>query len=365
MGQIRYRFAWLFMLLLFPVLASAQTGKIRGVVTDKNSGETIIGANVVISGTTRGSATNIDGEYIIIGISPGKYNLEVSYLGYKKVVISDVLVRIDLTTTQDFPLEEETFQGEEITVVATKELVQKDVTASLASVGREQIQAIPVESLAEVVGLQAGVVDGHFRGGRQGEVGYWVDGIPVTDVFNGGVGQNIENNSVQEVQVVTGAFAAEYGQAMSGIVNIVTRDGSNEFTGGFMTFEGDYVSSRDNLFMNIDAINPIAVRNIEANFEGPIIKDKLFFFASTRYFSNDGWLYGRNVFSPNDVGFTNAGSLALIDSSGTGDSSLVNMNPYKRLSGQFKLTWRLSSNIKVSLNTLLGSETSRNYNHTS
>jgi len=353
------------MLLLFPVLASAQTGKIRGVVTDKNSGETIIGANVVISGTTRGSATNIDGEYIIIGISPGKYNLEVSYLGYKKVVISDVLVRIDLTTTQDFPLEEETFQGEEITVVATKELVQKDVTASLASVGREQIQAIPVESLAEVVGLQAGVVDGHFRGGRQGEVGYWVDGIPVTDVFNGGVGQNIENNSVQEVQVVTGAFAAEYGQAMSGIVNIVTRDGSNEFTGGFMTFEGDYVSSRDNLFMNIDAINPIAVRNIEANFEGPIIKDKLFFFASTRYFSNDGWLYGRNVFSPNDVGFTNAGSLALIDSSGTGDSSLVNMNPYKRLSGQFKLTWRLSSNIKVSLNTLLGSETSRNYNHTS
>ena len=143
MGQIRYRFAWLFMLLLFPVLASAQTGKIRGVVTDKNSGETIIGANVVISGTTRGSATNIDGEYIIIGISPGKYNLEVSYLGYKKVVISDVLVRIDLTTTQDFPLEEETFQGEEITVVATKELVQKDVTASLASVGREQIQAIP------------------------------------------------------------------------------------------------------------------------------------------------------------------------------------------------------------------------------
>lgn len=365
MSQIRNGLLLICLILLLPLIASAQTGKIRGVVTDKVSGETIIGANVVIAGTTRGSATNIDGEYIIIGLSPGKYSLEISYLGYQKVTISDVLVRIDLTTTTDIALQEETFQGEEITVVAERALIQKDVTASLASVGREQIQAIPVESLAEVIGLQAGVVDGHFRGGRSGEVGYWVDGIPVTDVFNGGVGQNIENNSVQEVQVVTGAFAAEYGQAMSGIVNIVTRDGSNEFSGGFMTFEGDYVSSRKNLFLNIEKINPISVRNLEANIEGPIIKDKLFFFASGRYFSNDGWLYGRNVFSSSDVGFTNAGALALIDSTGSGDSSLVNMNPYERLSGQFKLTWRINSNIKLSLNSIVGSETSRNYNHSS
>ena len=367
MGQIRYRFAWLFMLLLLPVLASAQTGKIRGVVTDKNSGETIIGANVVISGTTRGSATNIDGEYIIIGISPGKYNLEVSYLGYKKVVISDVLVRIDLTTTQDFALEEETFQGEEITVVATKEMVQKDVTASLASVGREQIQAIPVENLNQVVELQAGVVDGHFRGGRSGEVGYWVDGIPVTDVFNGGVSQNVENNSVQEVQVVTGAFAAEYGQAMSGIVNIVTRDGSNEFAGGFMTFEGDYLSTRNDLFMNINDVNPIAVRNIEANIEGPIIKDKLFFFASARYFYNEGHLYGKQVFSEDidalDVGFAGDGRLIVLDTTGRGNGAVESMNPYERLSSQFKLTWRASSNIKIAANMLLGGDQLRNYNH--
>lgn len=365
MGQIRYKFAWLLMLLLFPMAASAQTGKIRGVVADKNTGETIIGANVVISGTTRGSATNIDGEYIIIGLSPGKYNLEVSYLGYKKIVINDVLVRIDLTTTQNFDLEEETFQGEEITVVAQKELIQKDVTASLSSVGREQIQAIPVENLAEVVGLQAGVVDGHFRGGRAGEVGYWVDGIPVTDVFNGGVAQNVENASVQEVQVVTGAFAAEYGQAMSGIVNIVTRDGSNEFSGGFKTFEGDYLSSRKDIFMNIDDINPIAVKNIEGNIEGPIIKDKLFFFASARYFENEGWLYGQQIFSQNDVGFTADGRLALLDTLGTGDKSIVSMNPYERLSGQFKLTWRVTTNIKLSANMIVGAENFRNYSHDS
>lgn len=363
MRQVRFGFALLLLLVALPMIASAQTGKIRGVVTDRVSGETIIGANVVIAGTTRGSATNIDGEYIIIGLSPGRYSLEVSYLGYKKVTINDILVRIDLTTTTDILLEEETFQGEEITVVAERALIQKDVTASLASVGREQIQAIPVESLAEVVGLQAGVVDGHFRGGRKGEVGYWVDGIPVTDVFNGGVGQNIENNSVQEVQVVTGAFAAEYGQAMSGIVNIVTRDGSNEFTGGFMTFEGDYLSNRKDLFLNIDDINPIAVRNVEGNFEGPIIKDKLFFFASGRYFANEGWFYGQRVFTSDDVGFTPDGRLALLDTLGSGDKSIVNMNPYERISGQFKLTWRATQNIKVSLNALLGSEESRNYNH--
>lgn len=363
MRQIRNGLLLICLILLLPLIASAQTGKIRGVVTDKISGETIIGANVIISGTTRGAATNIDGEYIIIGLSPGKYSLEISYLGYKKVTINDILVRIDLTTTTDIALEEETFQGEELTVVAERALIQKDVTASLASVGREQIQAIPVESLSEVIGLQAGVVDGHFRGGRAGEVGYWVDGIPVTDVFNGGVGQNIENNSVQEVQVVTGAFAAEYGQAMSGIVNIVTRDGSNDFTGGFMTFEGDYVSSRKDLFLNIEKINPISVRNIEANIEGPIIKDKLFFFASGRYFSNDGWLYGKRVFSADDVGFTSDGRLALLDTTGTGDGSIVNMNPYQRLSGQFKLTWRATQSIKVAVNTILGSEDSRGYDH--
>ncbi|MDR9415550.1 MAG: TonB-dependent receptor [Gracilimonas sp.] len=358
---MRYFITFIFSLVA--ISSVAQTGKIRGVVTDSETGEPVIGASVIIEGTTKGNATNVDGEYIILNVEPGTYNLVFSYIGYSQTTVQDVRVSIDLTTQINVELQPEVVEGEEVTVVAGRELVRKDVTASLSSVTSEQIEAIPVENFSEVVELQAGVVDGHFRGGRTGEVGYWVDGVPVTDVFDGSLSAGVENSSVKEVQVVTGAFNAEYGQAMSGIVNIVTKDGSNNFTGSVHTFLGDYASNRTDLFRGIDEINPVAVRNIEANIDGPIIKDNLFFFASARYFGNDGWFYGRDVFDFNNVGINEQGQLGLLDTLGTGDSSLVNMNPYEKLNGQFKLTWRPISGLKVSANIIGGGEEFKNYNH--
>lgn len=357
------RYLMTLIVSLIAISAFAQSGKIRGVVTDAETGEPIIGASVIIEGTTKGNATDINGEYIILNVEPGTYNLEFSYIGYSQTTVQDVRVSIDLTTEINVELQPEVVEGEEVTVVAGRELVRKDVTASLSSVTSEQIEAIPVENFSEVVELQAGVVDGHFRGGRTGEVGYWVDGVPVTDVYDGSLSAGVENSSVKEVQVVTGAFNAEYGQAMSGIVNIVTKDGSNNFTGSVNTFAGDYVSTRDDLFRGIDQLNPVAVRNIEASLDGPIIKDNLFFFVSGRYFGNDGWFYGREVFNYNDVGINNQGQLALLDTLGSGDSSLVNMNPYEKLNGQVKLTWRPVSGLKISANVIGGGEEFRNYNH--
>ena len=140
--------------------------------------------------------------------------------------------RPGLTVVVDFELTDEVFGGQEVVIVAERPLVQKDLTATTAIVSGDEIRSLPVENFGQVIGLQAGVVNGHFRGGRMGEVGYWVDGMPVTDVFDGSLGVSVENNMVDELQVVTGAFNAEYGQAMSGIVNIVTRDGDNRFSGG-------------------------------------------------------------------------------------------------------------------------------------
>lgn len=359
---MRYLISLIFFWLLATTV-SAQHGKIRGVIKDSETNETIIGASVIIEGTSKGTATNLDGEYIIVGVDPGIYNLVISYIGYKKTTIEEVEVNINLTTEINVQLQPEVIEGEEVTVVAERELVRKDVTATLSSVTREQIEAIPVENFSEIVELQAGVVDGHFRGGRSGEVGYWIDGVPVTDVFDGSLSVGVENSSVQEVQVVTGAFSAEYGQAMSGIVNIVTRDGDNEFSGSASTFTGDYFSSRDELFRNIDAVNPISVQNLEASLSGPIIRDKLFFFSNIRYFKNDGWFYGRKIFNFNDVGINSSGQLALLDSTGTGDSSLVNMNPYEKINGQMKLTWRPIKGLKISINGLAGTENFNNYNH--
>ncbi|HBX67054.1 MAG TPA: TonB-dependent receptor, partial [Balneolaceae bacterium] len=159
---MRYFFILIFSLTT--VTAFGQYGKIRGIVTDSQTGETIIGASVIIQGTTKGDATDIDGEYIITGVEPGSYSLEISYIGYNKTTVEDVRVSIDLTTEINVELRSDVLEGEEITVVAGRELIRKDVTASLSSVTSEQIEAIPVENFSEVVELQAGVVDGHFRG---------------------------------------------------------------------------------------------------------------------------------------------------------------------------------------------------------
>lgn len=343
--------------------ASAQYGKITGKVTDARTGEDLIGVNVIIEGTTIGTTTDLSGEYVIVGVRPGLYTLTASYVGYQTVRKPGLRVSIDLTTREDFRLSEEAIEGEEIVVVAERSLVQRDLTATTAVVSGDEIRQIPVENFEDVINLQAGVVDGHFRGGRTGEVGYWIDGVPVTDVFDGSLGVELENSSVQEVQVVTGAFNAEYGQAMSGIVNVVTRDGGNELSGGLTTFAGDYLVQDTKVFENLDAVSPMAVRNLDLDLSGPILREKLFFFVSGRAFSNDGWIYGRRTFLPGDVGYGEAGRLELLNRSGSGDSALVSMNPYEKLSGQAKLTWRLNTHIRLSANTVLSRENYRDYNH--
>ena len=360
-------FKRLFLVVAFTLVTissiQAQYGKIRGTVTDSETNEPIIGAAILIQGTTKGAATNVDGNYTIVAVGSGTYNLRVSYIGYSTTIIENVNVNIDLTTEIDIKLTPQTVEGEEIVVIATRDLVRKDVTASLATVDSKQIEAIPVENFSEVVELQAGVVDGHFRGGRTGEVGYWIDGVPVTDAFDGSLSAGVENSSVQEVQVVTGAFNAEYGQAMSGIVNIVTKNGSNDYEGDFHVFSGDYLSGRDDLFRNIDDVNPAPVKNIEGSLSGPIIKDKLFFFGSVRYFENEGWFYGKEIFDFNDVGLNNLGQIALLDTAGSGSGDIVAMNPYQKTNSQLKLTWRAFKGVTISANAIYGVEDFQNYNH--
>jgi outer membrane receptor protein involved in Fe transport len=172
---------------------------------------------------------------------------------------------------------------------------------------------------------------------------------------------------VQELQVVTGAFNAEYGQALSGIVNVVTRDGSYEFEGTFSAFAGDYATNEDALgsadgeaaLFPGTGLSDFAfgdVRNAEGSLSGPILPDRLFFFASGRYFANDGHLLGRRVFTADDVGLDGNGRVALLNPGGSGDSSLVALNPYEKVSGQAKLTLRLARGLRLSANLLASQE---------
>src|SRR5579862_2392244 len=165
---------------------SGTTGKVSGKVTDAKSKEPLIGVNVSLVGTTLGGVTDVNGDYNILNVPPNKYSVRAAYIGYNPEVVQGISVSIDLTTHQDFQLAESALQQQEVVVTADRNMVQKDLTAKTAIIGKDQIAALPVTEVSDLLSLQAGFTGGtdHLRGGRAGEIAYWIDGIPVTDVYD-------------------------------------------------------------------------------------------------------------------------------------------------------------------------------------
>ncbi len=352
------------------------TGKIVGAAVDAQTGEPLPGVNIIVEGTTFGAATDVDGTYIILGIPPGVYNLRASMIGYQDVVVSNVRVNVDKTTRIDFRMRETALELEEtIEVVAERPLVRRDLTSTETNIGSDVIESLPVENFTDVVNLQAGVIEGHFRGGRLGEVVYMIDGIPVNDVYSGEFAVEVENNAIQELNVISGTFNAEYGQAMSGVVNIVTKEGTNVYTGNATVYFGDYVSRHKDIFWNIEAINP--VRNYQFNLSGPIFK-RLTFFASGRLYETDGYIYGKRVFVPTDRSDFTAEKPEdwIVESRGTqypfseelaerllAEAPAVPMNNRRRLTLNWKMTYRLGTLDKINLETIYQEKRWREYDH--
>lgn len=211
------------------------TGKLVGVVSD-NQGEALVGVNIEIVNTGLGAASGSDGFYLINNIPPGEYTIRASYLGFNTYEVQQVRVTVDQTTEINISMSENVMELDEtITVVADHELIKKDVTSKRAVIDGSMITDIlPVSTINDVLALQAGVVTDengtiHMRGGRTGEVTYMIDGTYVKDPFDNTLGGNVDVEAVQEMEVISGTFNAEYGNALSGIINIVTKDGSPEY----------------------------------------------------------------------------------------------------------------------------------------
>ncbi len=239
----------LFLPLLFlPVLLQAGiVGKISGRVVDGETKEPLLSASVLIAGTTMGAATNAKGEYYILNVPPGQYTLAVRMLGYVEQKISNVRVHTDLTTALDFKMTATALLGEAVEVVAERPLLQKDVTATQNLLRGEEIAASAVNSFTGAMAQTAGFVvtgvgeggavndteDGgiHVRGGRGGQLGYMIDGFYVEDALYGGLGSDVTRNGIEELSVLTGTFNAEYGEALSGVVNLVTKEGRVKYEG--------------------------------------------------------------------------------------------------------------------------------------
>ena len=289
-------------------LIAGTTGKISGSIQDISTGDPLIGANIIIAGTSLGAAADGKGRFVILNIPPGVYSVKASMIGYTPVIYSGVRVSADFTTKLDFQLQQAGLELREVTVTAKSPIVRKDLTSSLSIVGAEQLKEIPVEEFADVLALQAGIVIGtdgdiHIRGGRSSEVAYLVDGLSVTDPFSGNISIEIENNSIQELQVISGPFNAEYGQAMSGVIDVVIKEGGDKLRGNLSFYTGDYVSPDDGTFMNIDDISGTDISNIQLSIDGPLkfLGNKFSFFLTGRFYNNEGWLYGQRRFVPSDV----------------------------------------------------------------
>ena len=216
----------LCMLSLFAVSQAfaGTTGKVAGVIKDAQTGEVLPGANVVVIGTRLGATTDIDGAYFILNVPPGIMEVQASMVGYATVTQTDVRVKIDQTAKLNFELREEALQGDEILVVAVRPPVEIDLTASKQTMTTEELQLSWANTVEEAVELQSGVgIRNSIRGGFGINAAYMVDGVDMRDNFTQSSFVVTNTSAIQEMEVLSGGYNAEYGQANDAIINIVTR----------------------------------------------------------------------------------------------------------------------------------------------
>ena len=343
---------YFFIIFIFSFIHSQEFGFISGVITESNSGEGMPGVNIMIKGTYYGTSSDLQGKYKINNISPGSYDVEVSMIGYKVILKTGVSVKQNETIALDFVMEETVLSfGEDVIVMGKKPLFDVDETASVARVRKEEIETKVVSSVEDILSEQIGVTtqdnEIHIRGGRIDESMFVVDGFSVKDPLSGYSGNLFVNaDAIEELEIVTGGYSAEYGQAMSGIVNIKLKEGRDRYEGS-MKYSSDRLIT-DNF--NSD--------RIEFNLGGP----DLFFEKIPKFLGKD--LPGSFSFFLNGYGKVYDGNLPVAStlyphrywSSSLISESLAD-NIMKKFAARenndwhllYKLTWLLSAKKKLSI----------------
>lgn len=230
-AQIRKVYCFLiFMLISVQIMSASPTGKIAGRVTIAGANDPLPGVNILIEGTTQGAASDLQGNYFIANVSPGVYTLRASMIGFKNVIITDVRVTIDGTTVVDIQMEETILElGEEVVIVAQRPLVEIDNTTTRTILSSVEITAHPTANILDVVtslpsiNIEGGTV--RVRGGTLDEVSVIIDGARYRNPFDQSTSLNINMSAIQELEIITGSFNAEYGEARSGVFNIITKEG--------------------------------------------------------------------------------------------------------------------------------------------
>lgn len=341
-------------LLFFICLSSAmafaqQTGSIRGIVTDRENGEVLIGVNVLVKGTYYGATTDGDGFYLISDVASGDYTLEISYIGYKVVQKTSVQVVANESVTINVALESSPLAlGQEVEVIGEKPLLDLEETSTVRNMTAEDIDKTIANDALQLVSQQVGVVEQdneiHIRGGRTYEAQYLLDGISVQDPLSGtGYGLNISANAISEVEVITGGFKAEYGQATSGIVNVKTKTGGDKYE-GYLSYKSDHLGmfknesfsfNTDHYEFNFSGAEPISSKMLPwINVDIP---GKMYFFLNVYTYLSDDYTRATATQLRSSI----APKISLFGSELTDETTFA-PRQNNSWSALFKLTWKIA-----------------------
>ncbi|HPC36160.1 MAG TPA: carboxypeptidase-like regulatory domain-containing protein, partial [Candidatus Marinimicrobia bacterium] len=226
-------------------LQGQNRSRISGSVRDAETGEPLIGVNIIIEETDLGAATDANGSYIIINVPVGTHRVRASMIGYETKIFTEVMVSSDRITRLDFALHRTVIQGQEVIVTAQRDELHKEVSTTQLVVDAMQISdATGIREinafLAKLPGI--GEQNGYLtiRGGSADQTGMMVDGLSYVNAATGNAESSIPLSAIEQVSLLSGGYNAEYGNFRSGLINITTKSGSSK------GYHGTFSYSRDN-----------------------------------------------------------------------------------------------------------------------
>ncbi|UCD93394.1 MAG: TonB-dependent receptor [Candidatus Zixiibacteriota bacterium] len=302
------------LLVISTIVFAGTTGKIKGVVVDKESGEPIPGASVMILGTNQGAMTDPDGKYLITLVPPGTYVLKITSVSYSPMEVEQVQVKTDFSAEQNVEMEKGTIDLDKvIRVVGTKDILDIRQTSTEHIISKDEITTMPVQNVDQLLKQTAGVVTTNegeiiIRGGRVGEVAYIVDGVTIGDPLGGygpmNLGLSLTSGSIQEISIIKDGFDPEYGNALSGIIKITTQTGSAENTNATLEYITDdfgnstlneYSRNSDRLAFTLSGPDPILRSRILPALGLNFLEDRevTYFFYAEMNKSGTAWNYDK------------------------------------------------------------------------
>ncbi|MFZ1082192.1 MAG: TonB-dependent receptor, partial [Candidatus Kryptoniota bacterium] len=278
--RIRFLLLTLLIALMPTALFAAGGGKVHGKVVDSDTHEALIGATVTLVGTSRGAVTDQNGEYYILDVQIGTYVVQATYVGYQSVQISNVRVNENLTAEVNFELAKSAVEVAPVEIVAQRPLIEKSATNETRIINGDFLSSLPIRSVTEAAALQPGVVLRqnfvYVRGSRPDETGFTVNGVDVTNVYSGGSGVTIPQDAVEQIQVQTGGYPAEYGGANGGIVSTELRTGGEKMHLSLQAETDNYTGQGKESLGGYS----YGYSDYVGTLSGPVVSDKVRFFGS-------------------------------------------------------------------------------------